>query len=800
MMCKNTIVFMNHTPKTFSSTLAHFSERFTSRMIVALSFLLPITLLPFTIESREINKQTLLVVFVGFAFLAFLGQIVQRRTCTLKKGLVQILPLLFLVSTIVSSLLSTATWTSFVGQDSQEYLSLLSLLGFLGLGFLIINQPDTASQKTPLTAFLSGATTVALLLILQTIHLPFLGFLGNSALSNTVGTVNTAILFLTVATILSSGLWLISEKESAGNRRFRQALTVILTSCTALLLLATDNNLLWMILLIGMISLLSLSLLRAKDFVGTGRFALPMSLTVIAIMFLFLPSPLHLGLPVEVVPSQAVSWQIATDTLHNNTPAFGTGPGTYQQNYIAFRPQEINQTTFWSTSFDRASSHILTLLPTIGWVGTICFVLFLLVLCLQTLNHLITEKQSKEWHRIFVLFSAWLPLTVALFFYTSNLTLLFTFWMLSALIAGNILHQTTTITFSRSPRTGLSLSFVFVLSAVVVVTGLFVTSQRYAAEIAFAQGVALDRQGAEADPIIAKFNTAATYNRLSDIYFRGLSQALLLKVETAVQNPVSPEQAQDLLQLISQSITAAKTATELAPKTAANWNILGALYREIAVVDQKAEAFAIDAFNRAHLLDPQNPVPLTEIGKCAMTFAQNSQTNAVKNNTAVDQQAIDAYIARAEEALNQAIALKSDYGPAHYQLALVYEQQGRLADAIAKLETVKPYNPLDVGIAFQLGLLYLRQGKNDLAEAELYRTVQLEPGHANAHWFLATIYEQKGEISNAIEHVQKVLELNPDNQLVKAKLERLQAGQISSVIPEPVENTDQNVANTTPQP
>ena len=35
---------------------------------------------------------------------------------------------------------------------------------------------------------------------------------------------------------------------------------------------------------------------------------------------------------------------------------------------------------------------------------------------------------------------------------------------------------------------------------------------------------------------------------------------------------------------------------------------------------------------------------------------------------------------------------------------MIYERQGRLADAVVKMETVKKYNPLDVGVAFQLGL------------------------------------------------------------------------------------------------
>ena len=44
----------------------------------------------------------------------------------------------------------------------------------------------------------------------------------------------------------------------------------------------------------------------------------------------------------------------------------------------------------------------------------------------------------------------------------------------------------------------------------------------------------------------------------------------------------------------------------------------------------------------------------------------------------------------------------------------------------------------------------------------------------------------------AIEQVEAVLTANPDNELVKAKLDRLKAGQTSDTIPEPVESGDQS--------
>ncbi|NBS41353.1 hypothetical protein EBS80_01720, partial [bacterium] len=85
----------------------------------------------------------------------------------------------------------------------------------------------------------------------------------------------------------------------------------------------------------------------------------------------------------------------------------------------------------------------------------------------------------------------------------------------------------------------------------------------------------------------------------------------------------------------------------------------------------------------------------------------------------------------------------------------------------------------DVGVAFELGTLYLRRdGTGDLvlAQAQFETAVGLVPTYANARWFLSSIYEKQGNTVGAIEQVKKVLEYNPDNEIVKQRLQQLQSG------------------------
>jgi tetratricopeptide (TPR) repeat protein len=172
-----------------------------------------------------------------------------------------------------------------------------------------------------------------------------------------------------------------------------------------------------------------------------------------------------------------------------------------------------------------------------------------------------------------------------------------------------------------------------------------------------------------------------------------------------------------------------------------------------------ASGFAISAFKTAIALEPTNPKNYLELGQAFLATKEFSL---------------------AEATFNKAIELKPDYANAHYQLALAFEQQGKLDEAIGKMENIIKYNPQDIGATFELGVLYLRRlNEGDLTRAEdiLKKTIELLPSFSNARWYLAYTYEKEGKLAEAIAEIEKVLELNPDNEMVKARLERLKNGE-----------------------
>lgn len=63
----------------------------------------------------------------------------------------------------------------------------------------------------------------------------------------------------------------------------------------------------------------------------------------------------------------------------------------------------------------------------------------------------------------------------------------------------------------------------------------------------------------------------------------------------------------------------------------------------------------------------------------------------------------------------------------------------------------------------QLGVGYFQQGRVDDALVKLQKALDAEPEYAEAHSSIALVYEQLGENDNAEEHYERALELNPND-------------------------------------
>jgi tetratricopeptide (TPR) repeat protein len=775
-----------------------------------LFFLVPLFFLPWTTNVLEDNKQILFVVLTVVGLLAWLGQMVTSKSLQFKSGWLNAVPGLYFIAVLVASLTSLAGYQTWVGQSSQEYNSFLSITLFVVLFYLLMNEAGhTLVQRNIFTGLLLSSALSGLITLLgmfNLLHFPF--SFAQSTGFNTVGTLNGFVSFMSVMMFVGFAMWLVSQEGRnrviplGGMGTFIRALIVVVTLVNLVGLIALDFWVFWVINIFGVLLLGTFAFIQSQEFPNPKRFALPLVVLFVSVLLLFLPSPLRLNLPIVLSPTYGVSMDITKSTLASSTSnlLFGSGPGTFLYDYLAYKPAAVNASQFWSLRFDRAKSELVTTLATMGVVGTVLFLAIMIWVAAKAVGRLAFERDHEEWKMTYVVFMGWSILFLTYILYSFNFTLQFLLWGFTGLLASQVILKVWKSDFSQSPRLGLVTSFAFAVVGVGVLASLFVTGSRYAAEVAFAKAVSIDQtEGRAIEDVIAQLNRAVKFNSLSDVYQRNLSSAYLIQARELIATTASgqtertADQTQQIVEVVSASVAAAARSTQIEPNAVSNWVIRGSIYRDLMSFAQGAEDLAAQSFLNAIQLEPMNPIHRTNLGRVYLTVADRARTLKSAEDPELAKQAADqevALLVSAEQAFIQAVQLKSDYLPSHYYLAATYERQGKLDQATARLAALRNNNPADIGLSFQLSQMLIRLQKYDVAQQELERIVQLSPNYSNALWYLASMYEISGDQDKAIETVKHVVDLNPENKTAQARLDRLEDGESTTVIPEPIEDQE----------
>jgi tetratricopeptide (TPR) repeat protein len=762
--------------KSFVS--AHILKIIARSSVLILFFLLPIFFLNFSIEILETSKQLLLIVLTTVVLLSWLGAVLAEKKLACRGWITNFLPLLFLLAALLSSIFSLAGYRTWVGGSSQEYTSFLTLLSFVAIFYVVGHL--AADQGFSRKFFRAGMFSAVLASLLAWPHL--FGWdnlsLLPEGLSNSVGSVASFAIYLSALGILGLGAWLSSEKRNL----FVVFSTIVVLGTALLFCLSIGFWMLWLFLALAFLLLIGWFF---KKEAGKGKLIVLIILFFASLLLIFLPPPIKLKTSVVITPSFNFSWNITKQVLLDNPRQLflGTGPGTFVYDYAKYKSLDINETILWSLNFDRAKPNLLTSLSTLGILSVGLWLVFVILLLVKIFGR-----------KIDLVFAApWLVLLAGQIFYTSNLTLGFLFWSLSAILAAQ-LPMEKEIHFSKSPRVGLVFSFAFAAVCIVSAAALFFVGSRYASEVAFVQAVRLDQAGAPAEQVTAKIGQAVSYNKFSDLYYKNYSQAIFKQLNSTLNDysqdgyELDESEKAVIQKLLLASITASDRAVQLAPNDVSAWNQRGKIYGGLFSLVGESEDVAATSYQMASKLEPANPSHLVNLGKLYLMVADR----AIKLSSSEDaelaskaKEAVPVALSSAEEYLNQAISLKADYTVAHYYLAAVYERQNKIEEAIVRIEGLLRAKPDSVGIWLQLSLLKIKLGDYETAQNYLEKLVAARPNYSNARWYLAAIYEADKDFDQAIEQVSKILELNPENQTVIARLDDLRAGKALAEMPPP---------------
>jgi len=760
-------------------------------VLYILTFLTPLFFLPTTLDTHEPNKQALVAALVSLTALFWVGSMLADKAVTLRRGWINIFPVFLLIGVMVSAFGSQGKYLSWIGASMQEYTSVLTLALLVAMFYLVVNLiTDEVSRRRLRIALLSSGILVSIIALIS-----ISGIFMSEAFSrgfNTIGSPNALGIFLASVSSLAMAAFLVSKTK------IEQIVAVLTVIFAVFELIMIDDWAPWIVLLAGLSIVVGVALLRSTSVLFKERMILPALVGLIALIFLsFVPSPWVNRMPVEVTPSFGTSWNVAIDSLHDTSYLIGSGAGTYVFDFVKFRPLELNETNYWNTRFDRGASFFVTVLATEGILGIFVWLLILIATVITGIGTLLEKNGNSDKASNFAALSGFVALMVSFFIYGLNMTLIFLLFLMIGLVVSSSSFSKKEYCFKTSPKAGLTFSFVFGAVIIALVSLSFLSIQRYTAETSMAAAIRADGARKPIEDVIGYLDDSAKRNRFSDATFRSLSDALLIRLEEILNNTdkseiTSTETKKIIPALIAASVNASIKATELSPNNVLNWKVRGVVYRRLANLFEEAESMSVKAFERAIELEPNNPENHVELGRAFLISAEVTREGMTSEDRTVRAKAeveVQTFLAKAEAEFNKAIELKSDFASAHFQLGLVFEQQGRIEDAINKMISVAKYNPSDAGVQFQLGLLYMRRGAVsdlELSAASFKQAITLEPSFSNARWFLASVYEQQGNLEAAIGEIVQVLTRNPEDELVKARLTRLEAGIVNKELPEPM--------------
>lgn len=753
-------------------------DKVIKKLIYVLVVLIPLWFLPITVNAAEFNKQTLMILLVVITLILWLIKILNQGELKWKSNILNIALGAFLIIFILATLFSLRSHSSLVGWPTHLSGSLINILIFLAFYILIVNNFKGLKQTFNLLfAFLISSAIVTVIGFLQL----WGGFIFpwdfTKIISfNTIGTVNTLGIFsATVLTLISALLFVIKRSDI-------KVFLVILGALNLIILISLNFWVLWLVLAIGMAIILIFGLMRVVRLEESiSWIALPMVFLAIALIFMFFrpAMPFRPNLPVEVGLSYSGGWDMVKETLKEK-PILGTGPETFALNYAKYKPETINQTVFWNVTFSNPPSEIYSVASDLGILGLLSFLIILILFTINAVKNLIkTSTKDDNILKRFLeigLFAGWLGLAVSWFVYPQNFTLMFIFWLLFALyLAESSVLKEKIYNLRKSPKVLLIASFSFVVLIIAIVGLLYVGGTRFVAEAKYKNGLDLIQKQGELDKGINKVIRATVINPYEDRTYRVLAQLFILKMnQDAALSGLSQQQQMNLIQVDAiNAINSASRATKLSPQDVSNWLVRGQIYRQVMGFISGAGDWAKNSYEEAVKLEPLNPFIFLEWGRVYVIEADLA-TGQDKNK----------HLLTALEKFNQAIAIKPDYAPAHFETALVFDRQGKLDEAIAKMEINRQLLPQDTGVSFQLAVLYYKAERYAQAKAEFIRAIVLDTNFSNARYFLGLLFDKEGDKKSAIDQFERISELNPDNEHVKDIIANLKAGRPALGSPE----------------
>ena len=498
---------------------------------------------------------------------------------------------------------------------------------------------------------------------------------------------------------------------------------------------------------------------------------------VVSILFLFFGSTFNSGLtslfPVsslEVRPSYSSTLGIIGAARGGSFERmlFGTGPNTFGQEWIMHKPAEVNQSQFWNLDFNVGFSTFITALGTVGLLGLLGWLipLFLVLAALVRVVRLnVLNREDKIVATTFGIAS--LFLLASILFYVPSQNIILLAFVFSGATFGFLWRQgQSSVDTEAGDSRMLQLS---VLAAMVVLVVLsvwvgFATNRRLIAEAYIGAGATALNNGDVATALTDATRANALDKNGDALRLIVQTQAAKLQQIAAATSTPAADLQKQFAATVQAAITAGQTAETLNGHDYRPTLALAQIYDYLSSLSvQGAAATALQTYQAAVAQNPTNPAIQLAMARLEATQGNQAQTttyltqaltlkpnytdaillvvqldvakkdipSAIKAATAAAQTAPGVApiwfelgllyysggdAANAAKALEQAVAIQSDYANAKYFLGLSDYILGKVPEAITQFQDLEKTNPDNAEV--KLILSNLTSGKKPFDGAQ----------------------------------------------------------------------------------
>jgi tetratricopeptide (TPR) repeat protein len=400
---------------------------------------------------------------------------------------------------------------------------------------------------------------------------------------------------------------------------------------------------------LGLAAMIFLSKLLKKDEDVTKNISSFVGFIFTALTAIVLLFTLVKNNSVLALPSFSHSWYSAVEVLKQPmTALFGVGIDNFQSVFVKMKDLAYNSSSLWQISAFSLSRtavfHTMTEMGVVG-IGTLFFIFFLLIKRAFSAEGSVTAK------------------LVALYFVGVFLLTPPSFMLFFLLFVWIGLEQS----HHKSKEMSVDFGEIIPAYAVMILVGMIgiggaclMLGRLYMSEFMFQKSLTTNNL----KDVYETMKTAVTYNPYNERMRANFAQVHLLIANTIAGRATKNEKGEPQLsetdrQTISQAIQAAideaKAVVSLNPGKATNWELLATVYRSIAGVVQGADSWTVSAYQRAIVLDPQNPSYRVALGGVLYGYKQYDDASRM---------------------FEQAITLKPDWANAEYNYAWSMYQKG----------------------------------------------------------------------------------------------------------------------------